>query len=116
MRLVELHTSELDGGRVHCDGGGRLVGRLGRRVLIAKQSGAPLVGLLGELKLGFGIGELGAIDRIFEREKWRSLLDRLPFLEMNLLEPPRDFRTDRNRLVGEDSADGRLPARSTARP
>src|SRR4029078_9896439 len=66
-----------DGARVRGEGGGRVVCRLGRRVLIAKQSGAPLVGLLGELKLGFGIGELGAIDRIFDRDKWRFPLERL---------------------------------------
>src|SRR4030095_16986293 len=64
------------------------------------------MGLLGELELGLGIGELGAIDRIFEREERRSLLDRLAFLEMDLLEPPWDFRADRNRLVGKDGADG----------
>ncbi len=64
------------------------------------------MGLLGELELGRGVGELRLIDRIVEGEERRALLDRLAFLEVNFLEPPRDLRANRHRLVGQQRADG----------
>ena len=105
MRLLELHARELDGGVVHGEIGGRLVGRLGGGVFVAEQLRGALVGLLGELELGLGVGELRLIDRIVEGEERRALIDRLAFLEMDFLEAAGDLRADRHRLVGQQRAD-----------
>ncbi len=105
MRLLELHAGELDGGGADGEIGRRLVGRLGGRVFAAEQLAGSLVGLLGELELGLGVGELGAIDRIVEREERRALLDRLTLLEMDLLEAAGNLRADGDRLVGKQRAD-----------
>ncbi len=58
--------------------------------LLLKSVRRPLVGLLGELQLGLGVVELGAIDRIVQGEERRPLLDRLAFLEVDLLEAARE--------------------------
>ncbi len=102
-RLLELHAGKLDRGGVDGEIRRGLVGRLGRRVFAAEELGGALVGLLGKLELGLGIGELGAIDRIVEREERRALLDRLAFLEVDLLETAGNLRADRHRFIGEQA-------------
>ena len=82
----------------------RLVARPHRAGVALQQLHGPLAVALAELEVGLGGGELGAVDRIVEREQQRALLDRLALGEVDALDPAVDLGADVRALVGAQGA------------